>query len=82
MPTPYLCPACGTNRSRFNIIEQKIHSVRLDSRTGEVIENISNSDPLQVRYHGDHYRIQCGVCGIIESEELFRKNAENHPFPM
>lgn len=79
MPTPYLCPSCGSNRSRFNIIEQVSQSVRLDSRTGEIIEYIPQTDPMQVQYHGDRYRIQCGVCGIIESEEMFRRYAESNP---
>ncbi|SDY75430.1 DNA alkylation repair protein [Thermoactinomyces sp. DSM 45892] len=79
MSAPYLCPKCGTNRSRFNVIEQIPQSVRLDMHTGEIIEYISPSDPIQVQYHGDRYRVQCGVCGLIETEEMFLRFAESHP---
>lgn len=76
MVFPYLCPACGSNRSRFNLIEQVVQPVKKDARTGEILEYVDPSDPLQYKYRGDKYRVQCGVCGIIESEELFIRNAE------
>jgi hypothetical protein len=79
MTVPYLCPACGTNRSRFNIIEQVVHSVKKDARTGEIIQQIDPAtDPLQCAYNGEQYRIQCGVCGIIESEQQFIRRAQQN----
>jgi hypothetical protein len=81
MSVPYLCPACGTNRSRFNLIEQVVHSVKKDARTGEVIQQIDPAtDPLQCAYNGENYRIQCGVCGVIESEEQFIHRARKDGF--
>ncbi|MBA4494627.1 DNA alkylation repair protein [Paenactinomyces guangxiensis] len=79
MSFPYLCPACGTNRSRFNIIEQVVQSVKKDAKTGEIIGRVDPSDPFQHPYRGEKYRVQCGVCGIVESEERFILNAKrNH----
>ncbi|OYD08317.1 DNA alkylation repair protein [Paludifilum halophilum] len=83
MDQPYLCPTCGTNRSRFNLIEQVVRSVKKDPVSGEITERVSASDPLQAPYRGDRYRVQCGVCGVIEPEERFIKtaqqNAEQNP---
>jgi hypothetical protein len=79
MAFPYLCPHCGNNRSRFNLIKQVVTPVKKDAQTGEIIEHMSESDPLQYQYHGEEYRVQCGVCGIIEAEELFVKNALRKP---
>lgn len=79
MSFPYLCPACGTNRSRFNMIEQIPLAVKKDARSGEIMERVSDTDPLHFHYRGAQYRVQCGVCGIIENEELFIKNAQRNP---
>jgi hypothetical protein len=79
VPFPYLCPHCGNNRSRFNLIEQVVTPVKKDAQTGEIIEQVSDQDPFQYRYHGEKYRVQCGVCGMIEAEELFIKNAQRSP---
>lgn len=76
MPFPYLCPNCNTNRSRFNLIEQVVQPVKKDARTGEILQQIDPADPLQYKYTGEQFRVQCGVCGIVESEERFIKNAE------
>lgn len=79
MTSPYLCPNCKTNRMRFNIIEQVPRSVRLDPQTGEVIAQLSPDqlDPFHLPYQGESYRVQCGVCGVIEREESFIKMAQH-----
>jgi rubredoxin len=82
MAEPYLCPSCGTNRTRFNLIEQVVHPVKKDPRTGEITEMVEPGDPLQIPYTGDSIRVQCGVCGLVESEERFVKTAQNSPSPV
>ncbi|MFC7441478.1 DNA alkylation repair protein [Laceyella putida] len=79
MSFPYLCPACGTNRSRFNIIEQIPFAVKKDVHSGYITERVSEKDPFHFHYRGAEYRVQCGICGIIENEELFIKNAQRNP---
>jgi hypothetical protein len=79
MRDPYLCPACGTNRSRFNMIEQVVLAVKKDAKTGEILSYVEPSDPLQYQYNGDQYRVQCGVCGVIEPETSFMYMAINNP---
>jgi hypothetical protein len=71
----YLCPACGTNRSRFNIIDQVVHAVKKDPQTGAILEYLPLDDPLQYKYHGPSRRVQCGICGMIEAEDLFIHHA-------
>ncbi|BCU81179.1 hypothetical protein JIR001_09620 [Polycladomyces abyssicola] len=78
METPYLCPSCGTNRSRFHVIEQVVQSVKKDPKTGEIVGSISPDDPLYIPYSGEKVRVQCGVCGLIESELRFIKAAERN----
>lgn len=75
MSTPYRCPNCKTNKSRFNIIKQVAESVKLDPATGTVIQTYdhSNLDPFHLPYRGPQYRVQCGVCGLIEDEQMFAK---------
>jgi hypothetical protein len=75
MSTPYLCPHCGTNRSRFNIIEQIVHAVKKDPHNGEIVAEVSPNDPLHYPYRGEKVRVQCGVCGIVEAEDLFIHHA-------
>lgn len=81
MSKPYLCPSCGTNRTRFNLIEQVVHPVKKDPHTGEITERIGMDDPLQIPYTGEPLRVQCGVCGLVEPEERFVKTALSNPFP-
>ncbi|MFK2826743.1 DNA alkylation repair protein [Bacillus sp. B190/17] len=79
MSTRYCCPNCKTNRSRFNIVEQVAHAVRLDPQTGEVIERFESTDnpgPLHTVYNGPARRIQCAVCGLVEDEMTFMKFGE------
>lgn len=65
MAGPYLCPNCKTNRSRFNIIEQKATSVKMDPKTGEVLNEFSseNLDPFHLAYKGPQYKVQCEHVG-------------------
>lgn len=69
----YCCPNCKTNRSRFNLIKQEAQSVKLNPRTGEIEETYTEDqlDPFHVPYRGSAYRIQCGLCGLVEDEERF-----------
>ena len=72
---PYACPSCK-NKSRFHLIEQQPVAVKLHPQTGEIVDYISQEDPLQLPYRGDTHRIQCGVCGVTDSASLFAKTAE------
>ncbi|GGE18111.1 hypothetical protein GCM10011571_19910 [Marinithermofilum abyssi] len=76
MESPYLCPSCGTNRTRFNLIQQVAQSVKKDPHTGEITATIAEDDPLHIPYTGEAYRVQCAVCGLIEAEERFIKTAQ------
>ncbi|NSL52243.1 DNA alkylation repair protein [Calidifontibacillus erzurumensis] len=80
MPGPYCCPNCGTNRTRFTIIEQIPKPVKMDPQTGEIIQeySIQFMDPFHLPYRGPSYKVQCGVCGLIEDERQFESFAKNN----
>ncbi|MCU9613611.1 DNA alkylation repair protein [Caldibacillus lycopersici] len=79
MTTPYRCPNCKTNKTRFNIIKQMAESVKLDPQTGEVLQTYDEAtlEPFHMPYRGPEYKIQCGVCGLVESETMFAKFGES-----
>ncbi|MEH7346771.1 DNA alkylation repair protein [Bacillus sp. JJ1532] len=78
MSTPYCCPNCKTNRSRFNIIRQVPQSVKLDPHTGEIVEEFTNDNlsPFHMAYKGPEIKVQCGSCGLVEDERTFIKFGE------
>lgn len=78
MSTPYKCPNCKTNRSRFNIIHQVVQSVKMDPQSGEIIQEYAQGelDPFHRPYSGPDNRVQCAVCGLIEDELTFKKFGE------
>ncbi|MGV3464411.1 MAG: DNA alkylation repair protein [Heyndrickxia sp.] len=79
MHGPYCCPNCKTNRSRFNIIQQISQAVKMDPRSGDIIEEYDNNavNPFHIPYRGPEYRVQCAACGLIEDEKTFLKFGEN-----
>ncbi|KZZ84239.1 MULTISPECIES: hypothetical protein [Bacillaceae] len=81
MTSPYLCPNCKTNRSRYHILEQNPQAVKLNPQSGEIMEQYDSSslDPFHLPYKGTSKRVQCGSCGLIEDEQSFIKFAESHP---
>ncbi len=73
MSSPYCCPNCRTNRTRFNIIRQEPRFVKMDPFTGEIVEeySVEQLTPYHQPYNGPSYRVQCGACGLIEDEQTF-----------
>ncbi len=82
MPGPYRCPNCKTNKSRFNIIKQVAEPVKLDPETGQIIEtyDAENPGPLHLPYRGPEYKVQCGICGLVEDERMFIKFGESSAY--
>jgi hypothetical protein len=78
MSTPYRCPNCKTNRSRFNLIQQVPQSVKMDPQSGEVVQEYSSNqlEPFHLPYKGPEYKVQCAACGLIEDERTFIKFGE------
>lgn len=78
MHGPYCCPNCKTNRTRFNIIQQVPQAVKMDPKTGEIIEQYGNeaSDLFHISFSYSEYRVQCGACGLVEDETTFLKFGE------
>ncbi|WP_456274362.1 DNA alkylation repair protein [Bacillus sp. AK031] len=79
MGTPYRCPNCKTNRSRFNIIQQVPQSVKLDPNSGNIVEQYENNnvDPFHIAYKGPEIKVQCAACGLVEDERTFKKFGES-----
>ncbi|MCM3236715.1 DNA alkylation repair protein [Heyndrickxia oleronia] len=78
MHGPYCCPNCKTNRTRFNIIQQIPQAVKMDPKTGDIIEQYGNeaSDLFHISFKGPEFRVQCGACGLVEDETTFLKFGE------
>ncbi|NBJ71427.1 MULTISPECIES: DNA alkylation repair protein [Clostridia] len=73
MQTPYCCPNCKTNKTRFNRIDQVAHPIKLNAQTGEIVESYEANqvEAFHMKYQGPDYKIQCAACGVIEDEKTF-----------
>jgi hypothetical protein len=80
MSTPYLCPACKSNRTRFGIIDQVPRYVKMDPHSGEITQEYERDelDAFHMPYMGSGRRIQCGACGLTEDEQTFIAMAQNY----
>jgi hypothetical protein len=79
MSTPYRCPNCKTNRTRFNMITQVPQSVKLNPQSGEIVQQYTSDElePFHLPYKGPELKIQCATCGLIEDEKTFAKFGEH-----
>lgn len=79
MSTPYRCPNCKTNRTRFNMITQVPQSVKLNPQSGEIVQQYTSDElePFHLPYRGPELKIQCATCGLIEDEKTFAKFGEH-----
>ncbi|MFN7250130.1 MAG: DNA alkylation repair protein [Anaerobacillus sp.] len=71
--TTYRCPSCKA-KSRFNIIDQVVTAVKMDTNTGTYTA-LNNLEPYHLRYNGPDKRVQCASCGLVEDENRFIKAA-------
>ncbi|MFT9847111.1 DNA alkylation repair protein [Aneurinibacillus sp. REN35] len=80
MATPYLCPGCKSNRTRFAILNQIPHYVKMDPHNGEVVQDYEADtlDAFHIPYNGSERRIQCGACGMTENEQAFIAMAQHY----
>jgi hypothetical protein len=78
MTTPYRCPNCKTNKSRFNLIQQVPQSVKMDPHTGSIVETYTPEElsPFHMAYKGPEIKVQCAACGLVEDEKTFIKFGE------
>ncbi|RLQ95213.1 DNA alkylation repair protein [Falsibacillus albus] len=79
MTSPYRCPNCKTNRTRFNIIQQIPQAVKMDPQTGDVVQQYESNElePFHLAYNGPENKIQCAACGLVEDERTFIKFGES-----
>jgi len=77
MTKPYHCPNCKTNRTRFNLVQQEPTIVKLHPDTGEVLQELTATsiEPFHLQYQGPAFKVQCGVCGLLEKEDMFTSYA-------
>ena len=69
------------NRTRFAIVDQTPVYVKLDPKSGEIIQQYQDDlDPIHMAYHGSARRVQCGTCGFIEDEQTFIATAQRLKF--
>lgn len=79
MSTPYRCPNCKTNRSRFNLIQQVPQAIKMNPQSGEIVHEYTSNElePFHLPYKGPEYKVQCAACGLIEDERTFIKFGEH-----
>ena len=78
MTTPYRCPNCKTNKSRFNLIKKVTQTIKMDTQKGSIIEEYTAEElsPFHMTYNGPELKVQCATCGLIEDEKTFIKFGE------
>ncbi|WP_100372954.1 DNA alkylation repair protein [Bacillus sp. FJAT-45037] len=78
MSSPYLCPSCKTNRSRFNLIQQVATPVKMNPQDGTIVEEYTqnNLEAFHTPYRGPKLKVQCATCGLVEDERMFIKRAK------